>query len=1159
MTPRKLSTLICFSGLLTACGGSDLGHDTPTPGSDPVSSSSSSLDISSSSSSSSEISSSSSSSGSTVTPENPSVRQGFFIDSVVANLRYQTESGVGYTTADGQFNYLAGEMVTFSIGDLTFPSVKAQPTITPLTLAGTDDPNNTIVINIVRLLLSLDQDSNPDNGITIDELAHGAATAALDFSLDPSAFAESSAVLNLLSASGSSSMTLVPESEAFSHFQNTLDTQVNHSVVASADGPGETYELFDEVFGGNAVESPVCDPATDSFGPRITEVMDETLEEYVFAFHLLRDVDGDRCIDSITDRQRIEVKTYSASPADRVATEGEIHTYRWKFKLDDGFQASSSFTHIFQIKAAGGDDSMPILTLTPRAGSQDQLQVLHAGSTELGATEVATADLSEFRGQWIEAFVRTKNTDNGSLEIRLSTLSDNNTLIDWSDNNIDMWREGASLNRPKWGLYRGLNNSDMLRDETIFFNDFCIAESTNICASDVSDDNHGGGNGDGDDGDSETPIKDGFGFEAEAVGQAPVEFDIEGDIIVSAEQAREGMQSAKFSHASEGQVRMRHNFGAQPTGSLKTSILIPENVGVDSLITVYAETYNSANRAIDLLFKPDGTLRRREGGSQIDLQAYNFNEWLDIELQWQDLAQSNEYTLVINNRVVGTFTATTPGLTPERVEFKFGGNSSAISNESIYVDAVTISDTVTGNQGSSSSISSAASSSSESSQSSSTVISSSSSSLNTSSSSSEASSSSSSVTSISSSSVASSSSSSSVNSTGFAVGQVNNPDFGFETDAFDAPPADFDSEGSIAVANDVAREGTQVVKLTHPVEGQVRMRREFGSNDSGTIKASLFFSPETDQDSLVTLYAEEYNSANRAIDIIFKSDGSVRRREGSEQVDIMNYDLGGWIDLEIQWDNLSTSNEYALVINGINVGTYAAATSGLTPERVEFKYGGNSSAVTTEPLYLDAISMPKPEAGGGDPEEGNTYSFEEDTLGQAPADLENDADTPSHVQVSSDLAKDGTQSVKLSHPDEGQVRLRANWGAKDTGSVSAAVYIPAANTADVLMTVYATTYNSANRSMDIILKPDGDLKRRTQSGQEDTTSYNFDAWNTIKLSWTEITTSNEYTLWVNGVNQGTFPVATPNLTPERVEFKFGGNASDTSPESVYLDSVVSFE
>ncbi|MBU2886723.1 hypothetical protein KO507_13195 [Gilvimarinus agarilyticus] len=476
MKLAQFSYILCLLGLVGGCGGG--GSDQSPPAS--------SIDTGSSSSKSSSSSSQTSSSASSIGMDNSAVRYGFFIDNAVANLHYQTDTGSGFTSSDGQFAYLPGEMIVFSIGDMKLPAVPAQPTITPLTLAGSNDLEQTTVINIVRLLLSLDQDRDPNNGIHIPDLAHGAGTT-IDFSLAPEAFAQSSAVVNLLSASGSDSMELVSTNQAQSHLQSVLDTQVNNRVLVSADGPGETYELFNDQLGGTAVESPVCDPNTDDFGRRITEVVDETLEGYVFAFHLLRDTDGDRCISSINDRQRIEIKTYSASPADRVATEGEIHTYRWKFKLDEGFQASPSFTHIFQIKAVDGDDSMPIVTFTPRSGSPDKLQVLHAPTSAAGASEVASVELEDFTGEWIEAFVRTKSSNIGSLEVSLRRLRDKATLLDWSSNDIDMWREGADLNRPKWGLYRSLNHIDVLRDETILFNDFCIAEAANTCPSDIND------------------------------------------------------------------------------------------------------------------------------------------------------------------------------------------------------------------------------------------------------------------------------------------------------------------------------------------------------------------------------------------------------------------------------------------------------------------------------------------------------------------------------------------------------------------------------------------------------------------------------------------------------------------------------------------------
>ena len=56
----------------------------------------------------------------------------------------------------------------------------------------------------------------------------------------------------------------------------------------------------------------------------------------------------------MNDRQRMEIKTYDKSPDNLVGVTGETVEYRWKFKLDSGFQPSASFTHLHQLKAVGG-------------------------------------------------------------------------------------------------------------------------------------------------------------------------------------------------------------------------------------------------------------------------------------------------------------------------------------------------------------------------------------------------------------------------------------------------------------------------------------------------------------------------------------------------------------------------------------------------------------------------------------------------------------------------------------------------------------------------------------------------------------------------------------------------------------------------------------
>ena len=275
-------------------------------------------------------------------------------------------------------------------------------------------------------------------------------------------------------------------------------TQFQTPVHITADGLTQP-----ETFIGNilqaAPETPDCSHL--NFGPHLTQTPDSTLGSYVFVFNIHVVPDNDRC--SATDRQRLEIKTeLHANPTPYqsyiIGHLGETVTHRWRFILPTGFQPSFSFTHIHQIKADDGDDGNPLITLTPRFGTPNTIQLLLIDSTLASPPSqtitLTQAPLAPFIGQWVEAYEKiTYNhtteegaSSPGQYSLVINRLSDGATLLSYSNNDIDMWRVGTTVIRPKWGIYRSLDNAQQLRDEQPRFNNFCIAKGTDDCPSDTT-------------------------------------------------------------------------------------------------------------------------------------------------------------------------------------------------------------------------------------------------------------------------------------------------------------------------------------------------------------------------------------------------------------------------------------------------------------------------------------------------------------------------------------------------------------------------------------------------------------------------------------------------------------------------------------------------
>ena len=254
-------------------------------------------------------------------------------------------------------------------------------------------------------------------------------------------------------------------------------------VTLDADGSSDTYELITSVLAPNyePIEVPDCNHL--EFGDHIDQVFDPELNEYVFRFHIHTEPDNDRCIKF--DRQRNEIKSYDKSPENLLGIEGEKVVYKWKFKLATGFQSSSNFTHIHQLKSVGGDlASIPMYTLTTRKGNPDRIELRYAETDD--QETLAQVDLEGFVGSWVSVIETVEYGVEGSYEIEIRRVSDGGVLLDYENTSIVNWRQGADFVRPKWGIYRSLINAQDLRDEAVLFANFSIEELETVSSPELS-------------------------------------------------------------------------------------------------------------------------------------------------------------------------------------------------------------------------------------------------------------------------------------------------------------------------------------------------------------------------------------------------------------------------------------------------------------------------------------------------------------------------------------------------------------------------------------------------------------------------------------------------------------------------------------------------
>ncbi len=153
---------------------------------------------------------------------------GYFKDSSTQGLRYVSGSRSGVTGADGSFTYEVGQPVSFYLGtgnNLPLGTSSSKSVITPLDLVSGGSTLLLSVQNRVRLLMMLDADNNPDNGITISSSVQAAASMwpTLNFNQSDTSFDTAVApILTSVNTADSRVAVLPSAATARTHVNATL-------------------------------------------------------------------------------------------------------------------------------------------------------------------------------------------------------------------------------------------------------------------------------------------------------------------------------------------------------------------------------------------------------------------------------------------------------------------------------------------------------------------------------------------------------------------------------------------------------------------------------------------------------------------------------------------------------------------------------------------------------------------------------------------------------------------------------------------------------------------------------------------------------------------------------------------------------------------------
>jgi hypothetical protein len=158
--------------------------------------------------------------------------------------------------------------------------------------------------------------------------------------------------------------------------------------------------------------------------------------------------------DISTDRQRNEVRGMRVRDGRTITLlNGETWRFTYSMFIPDTLKATTTFTHIMQMKAPGTGSDPIIVTSLRRYGTVPKMELRAFGSN----VTVGAVDLEPLQNHWIDIEFEMRIGDAPDGWVRWVVRDGTTTVIDTTTTGVDTWLFDRV--RPKWGIYRSLRDT----------------------------------------------------------------------------------------------------------------------------------------------------------------------------------------------------------------------------------------------------------------------------------------------------------------------------------------------------------------------------------------------------------------------------------------------------------------------------------------------------------------------------------------------------------------------------------------------------------------------------------------------------------------------------------------------------------------------------